>query len=272
MASIERIMQGAVGAALSRAASATGTDFAHLLATAKRESGFNASAKASTSSAAGMFQFIEGTWLEMMRRHGAKHGQADAAAAIDLVGGRARVADPALRKQILDLRFDPELSARMAGELTRENQEILQNKLGRAATPSELYAAHVLGPHGAGRLIAAAEADAPSAAALFPREAAANKHLFFARDGRARSAAELMDRLALSTVAPAEILRNDPPPGPAPLTSPALSAPQTPAAALIAAMIGPMALELLEDPEPRAAELSLLATDAYARAARVREP
>jgi hypothetical protein len=195
--SIERIMQGAVGAALSRAAQTTGVDFAQLAATAKRESSFNPNARAATSSAAGLFQFIESTWLEMIGRHGAKHGLASEAAAIDLSGGRPRVSDAATRKAILELRFDPEIAARMAGELTNENASFLRKRIGREPSANELYAAHFLGPRGAARVIEAAQKGVENVAAMFPREAAANRSIFYTKDGAPRSAQGLLDRLAL---------------------------------------------------------------------------
>jgi hypothetical protein len=182
--------------ALQRAAASTGVDFSMLAETARRESGYNASAKAGTSSATGLFQFIESTWLDMVRKYGAEHGVGSLASRISVSGGRAQVSDAQTRKAILDLRYDPELSARMAGELARENATSLRSQLGRDASAGELYAAHVMGPAGAARLIEAAERGAPNAAALFPREAAANKGLFYV-DGSPRSAAQLLKRLDL---------------------------------------------------------------------------
>ena len=54
---------GGVEAAIRRASNATGVDADFLLKTARRESALNPSAKARTSSAAGLVQFIEQTWL-----------------------------------------------------------------------------------------------------------------------------------------------------------------------------------------------------------------
>ncbi|MGE3930583.1 MAG: hypothetical protein AB7G05_10485, partial [Hyphomonadaceae bacterium] len=105
--------------------------------------------------------------------------------------------DSGARREALALRTDPEIAARMAGELTRENAETLQARLGRAPGAGELYAAHVMGAGGALRLIEAAQNGAPSAAAIFPREAAANRGLFYTRGGDARSAQGLLDRLSL---------------------------------------------------------------------------
>jgi hypothetical protein len=182
--------QDAVHAAIRRAAQATGVDFSLLVETARRESALNPNARAGTSSATGLFQFIDSTWLDMVRRHGAEHGLAAQSAAL------RQGADAETRREILALRSDPELSARMAGELARENAATLQAQLGRAPSAGELYAAHVMGPGGALRLIEAAQRGAPDAAALFPREAAANRGLFYA-NGAPRSAEALLDRLSL---------------------------------------------------------------------------
>lgn len=179
-----------VHAAIRRGAAATGVNFSLLVETARRESALNPTARAGTSSATGLFQFIESTWLDMVRRHGAQHGLGAQAAALE------RGADAQTRRDILALRNDPEIAARMAGELTRENAATLQARLGRAPGAGELYAAHVMGAGGALRLIEAARQGAPSAAALFPREAAANRGLFYA-GGEPRSAQGLLDRLSL---------------------------------------------------------------------------
>jgi hypothetical protein len=184
--------------AIARAAEATGVDFTMLMETARRESGFNPRAKAPTSSATGLFQFIEQTWLEMVRRHGAKHGLSREAGMIDVRGGRSVVSDPAQRRAILELRNDPELSARMAGELAKENGARLAQRLGRDPAPGELYAAHVLGAAGAARLIEAAATGAPNAGAIFPREAAANRWLFNDKSGAPRSAQALLARLDIA--------------------------------------------------------------------------
>jgi Transglycosylase SLT domain len=182
--------QDAVHSAIRRAADATGVNFSLLVQTARRESAMNPNARAATSSATGLFQFIDSTWLDMVRRHGAEHGLGPQAAAL------SNGADAETRRDILALRRDPELSARMAAELARENANTLQARLGRAPNAGELYAAHVMGSGGAIRLIEAAQHGAPSAAAIFPREAAANRGLFYT-NGEPRSAQGLLDRLSL---------------------------------------------------------------------------
>ena len=73
--SVESI-RGVVEAAIQRASNATGVDFGFLMGAARRESGYNPSAKAKTSSATGLFQFVDQTWLATLKRHGAKYGYA----------------------------------------------------------------------------------------------------------------------------------------------------------------------------------------------------
>ncbi|MEN0652355.1 MULTISPECIES: hypothetical protein [Hyphobacterium] len=178
---------------IARAAQATGADFDFLVRTAERESGFDARAQARTSSAAGMFQFLEQTWLGMMHTRGAAHGFAGEANAIERGSdGRYTVRDPARRQEILDMRFDAQTSALMAGELAAANAEVLRTRIGREPTSGELYAAHFLGASGAAELIqtARAEPDTP-AAQLFPAAAAANRPIFYA-DGQARSARDVL--------------------------------------------------------------------------------
>ncbi|MFW5660671.1 MAG: transglycosylase SLT domain-containing protein, partial [Oceanicaulis sp.] len=125
---------------IADAAQRTGADFDYLMRTAARESSFDASAKARTSSAAGLFQFIEQTWLAMLHRHGDRHGYGEFAAAIEQDGrGRFTISDPAMKARVLDLRFEPEAASVMAGELAAENAGHLRAAIGREPSSGELY-------------------------------------------------------------------------------------------------------------------------------------
>jgi len=190
-----------VVAAVKTAAASTGADFEYLLQTAVRESSLNPAAKAKTSSASGLFQFIEQTWLGVVKRHGSAFGLEAEAAAIDTSqSGRHKVTDRSAREAILALRHDPEVSALMAGALTRESQQALENGIGREASSGELYVAHFLGAGGAIKLINAAESDpSTNAAALFPSAANANTSIFYNRDGSAKTVAQVYDRLTRET-------------------------------------------------------------------------
>src|SRR5579872_7195983 len=105
----------AVVAALKNAAQATGSDFNYLLGTAMRESSLKANAQSSTSSAAGLFQFVDQTWLGLVKNHGAKYGLGSMAGAISQDGeGRYHAANATDRQAILALKKDPQISALMA--------------------------------------------------------------------------------------------------------------------------------------------------------------
>ena len=182
---------GGVEAAIRRASSATGVDAEFLLKTARRESAMNPSARARTSSAAGLFQFIEQTWLGTVKTHGAKHGYGQYA---DLIhrgsDGRWRV-DGSARNVVLDLRFDPQAASTMAAELTASNAAYLRGRTGREPGAGDLYAAHFLGPAGAAQLMEAMDRrPGSSAASIFPEAASANRSIFY-RDGRPATVAEV---------------------------------------------------------------------------------
>jgi hypothetical protein len=187
------VQNGPVVQAIRDGAEKTGTGFDFLLKTAQRESALDPNAKASTSSATGLFQFIEQTWLGMVKEQGSRHGLGAYADAIkDSDGGRLNVADPRLKQDILDLRRDPKLAAVMAGAFTQKNREALSGTIGREPTPGELYMAHVLGARGATDLVKA-NASAPQGPAsdLFPDAAAANRPIFFDKAGKARPVSEV---------------------------------------------------------------------------------
>ena len=182
-----------VTGAIQQAAAATGTSFEYLLATAKMESNFNPSAVATTSSARGLFQFIDQTWLGTVKEAGAALGYGQYANAISRSAtGSYSVSDPAMRKAILDLRDDPAASAAMAGVLTHSNGFKLIGAIGRRPSDSELYMAHFMGVGGAAKLINNAESNpGASGAQLFPNAAAANRSIFYDRGGRERSVSEV---------------------------------------------------------------------------------
>ncbi|WP_042446184.1 lytic transglycosylase domain-containing protein [Azospirillum sp. B510] len=183
--------------ASQQVAGLSGHSFTAILAQATQESGLDSAAKNSNSSAAGPFQFLESTWLDLFRRHGAAYGQGELASHIQIRNGVSSVKDPAIRRQILDLRHDVDLSAGMAARYLAEGRESLEKRLGRKASESESRMAYVLGSGGAAKLIRAAESTPGAVAAdLLPSAAKANHNLFHDRStGRALSAAETVTRL-----------------------------------------------------------------------------
>ncbi|MDE2380527.1 lytic transglycosylase domain-containing protein [Bradyrhizobium sp.] len=182
-----------VAGAIKQASGVTGVSFEYMLTTAKMESDFNPTAGASTSSAHGLYQFIDQTWLGTVKEAGAQLGYASYSDAITRTSsGNYTVADPATRRSILKLRDDPQAASDMAAVLAQSNSFKLTGKLGRRPSDAELYMAHFMGVGGAAKLIANAE-DNPQAsgARLFPNAAAANRPIFYDRSGRARSVSEV---------------------------------------------------------------------------------
>jgi len=179
--------------AIRQAAQMTGADFKYLLATAQVESNLNPHAKAATSSARGLFQFTEQTWLATLKEQGPAFGYGPYAAAVARQpGGDYAVADPRMTRAVMNLRSDPTANALMAGAFTKANSEKLTAGLGRNPTEGELYIAHFLGSNGASRMIALAKYNpqAPAAAA-FSMAARANPTIFYTGGGNARSAGEV---------------------------------------------------------------------------------
>jgi hypothetical protein len=186
----------ALAQALDAAGSRSGVDFDYLLQTAMRESSLNPQAKASTSSAVGLFQFLEGTWLQVVKEEGARLGYGAQAAEIERTrDGDYVVRDPARRAQLLKLREDPQMAADMAAAFTRSNGDYLHQRFGRMPSAGELYIAHFLGASGAERMFTAGLANPDqSAVALFPRQADANPSIFF-ESGKPLTVREVYRRL-----------------------------------------------------------------------------
>ena len=178
-----------VTGAIRDAARATGAGFEYLLNTALRESSLNPNAKAKNSSATGLFQFIDQTWLGTMKQSGAGLGYGKYADAITRTPqGKFVVNDPAMRRDIMALRKDPTANSLMAGAFANSNAKVLTDRLGRKPSDGELYMAHFLGASGAARFIKSAEARPDAKAAnYFPRAAQANASIFYDKQGGARS-------------------------------------------------------------------------------------
>jgi transglycosylase-like protein with SLT domain len=172
-------------------------DFDYLVKTAMRESSLNPEAKAPSSSAVGLFQFLDSTWLQVMKEEGPRLGYQKYADAITKdSSGDYLVKDKKLRTEILKLREDPQVAADMAAAFTQANGDYLKAKFGRMPSPGELYIAHFLGPQGAEKMFNAG-LDNPDqvAAKLFPKQAHANPQIFYDHDGHARTIREVYKAL-----------------------------------------------------------------------------
>jgi hypothetical protein len=174
-----------------KAAQAVQTDPVLLMAVADKESSFITAVQAKTSSATGLYQFIERTWLGVVRDFGPKYGLAREAALITAdANDKPVITDATERARVLDLRRDPYLSALMAGEMLKRDAATIAQRIGRDLTLGEVYLAHFLGPDDAGDFLdKVVNKPAVAAAALLPGPARANRSIFFAANryvGRGR--------------------------------------------------------------------------------------
>jgi len=145
-----------------------GVEKSIMMAMAKQESGFNPQAKAGTSSATGLFQFISSTWSTMVKKYSGSF--------------------PELRKGPTDVD-----ASSIAGALyIKENSNFLkQNNI--PVNGTTIYASHFLGADGAKTLLSAPPG--AIAARIMPKAAAANKNIFYKKDGTARTVAEVQEVL-----------------------------------------------------------------------------
>jgi hypothetical protein len=167
-----------------RAGRVVGADPTLLMAVADKESSFATEVKAKTSSATGLYQFIEQTWFGVIFEFGRKHGLVAEAALISRNGRQFVIADANERQRILDLRREPYLSALLAGEMLKRDTLRLEKAMGRHLTGGEIYLIHFLGPDAAQTFIETMEeTPGASAAALLPKPAEANRPIFYAQAG-----------------------------------------------------------------------------------------
>jgi hypothetical protein len=226
-----------VTGAIRKAAQATGVGFDYLLATAKVESDLDPNLTTRSSTATGLFQFIDQTWLGTLKQAGPAFGYGDYANAISLTSsGRYVVEDPTLRGEIMQLRKDPTANAMMGGVFTQQNAAVLSSRLGRAPSEGELYIGHFFGPYAGAKAIALAATNPnANAADIFPAAAQANRSIFYDNRGTARSVAgvcaELARRyhVARAEAASLTVAAAPPPPRPpAPIPTSTAKAPEPP--------------------------------------------
>lgn len=152
-----QIQQNPVQGAIDTSANNAGLSPEFVQKVARVESGLNPNARNPNSTASGLFQFTDGTWKDMVNRYGVQEG---------------------ISKEDKD---NPFANAKMAGLYLRDNALALQNLLQREPTPGEVYGSHVLGLEGFKKLLSN-YGNNTLAARVFPKEAKANKNLFFRKN------------------------------------------------------------------------------------------
>ena len=139
---------GAVKDTIIAAAKVVGVDPGLLAGMAAQESGFQPGIRAKGSSATGLFQFIDGTWKQMLKQYGPKY---NIPAGTPATNGAA--------------------NAILGAQYVKDNIEALR-KVTNNVQPGDAYLAHFLGLGGARKALQAG--DNASFASLFPRAARAN--------------------------------------------------------------------------------------------------
>lgn len=190
-----RVKRGVVDS-IRRGADRARVDPVMLMAIADKESAFATDVKASTSSATGLFQFIESTWLRAIREFGPRYGLDADAALVEGADEKPFVADAAERARILDMRTYPYLSALMAAECLKSARLRLANVVGREPTVGETYLTHFLGSQSAELFMQKLVAQPKVAAAsVFKAPARANKPIFYAgKRGKALTIANVHEK------------------------------------------------------------------------------
>jgi hypothetical protein len=152
---------------IAKGAKMAGMDPNVMLAFAAIESDLNPKAKAPTSSATGLFQFLDGTWKEVLRKYGKKYNLSANAS-----------------------RYDPLASTLMGAEYAKANAKYAGKSNPNA---TDLYLTHFLGPGGAKQFLSMTDNAIP--ANTMPKQAKANKSIFYAKGGGARTKAQIYAEL-----------------------------------------------------------------------------
>ncbi len=177
----------------------TGMDFPYLMELAYTESSFDPRKKAQRSSAAGLFQFTDRTWLDSIKRYGDKYGLGLYAERIEHItdaSGKRRptVHNPIVREHILGLRHNPRIATLMAAEFTLHNKAELARYLGPEPGRTALYLGHFFGVDDAVKFLRRREESPHAIAAeLFPKAALANPGVFTPWDDKHRTLQEVYD-------------------------------------------------------------------------------
>lgn len=174
-----------MSAAVNVAASRFDVSGSFLGSLIQRESAGDPNAKAETSSATGLTQFVDATWLETLKAAGSRMG-------VDTAG----MSD----QELLAMRTNPEVSIMAAAAYAEQNKAYLQSKLGRPINDAEMYIAHFLGPQGAESLLSAMATNPnANAADIVPNAAKSNRNVFYAKKtGKPKSVATVYEEIARS--------------------------------------------------------------------------
>lgn len=170
------VVGGDVKSAIHKASQVVGVPVSLLTAMAGVESAFRTDAGASTSSAKGLFQFINSTWVGVLAKYGDKYGVPKDAS-----------------------RFDPTYSAIMAAAMMKHEGYPAAKAAVSNPSMTDIYLTHFLGPTGGRKFIFAymANPDAYGTSAVNEAQANANYNIFFDKvTGNPRTLRQIYDMFA----------------------------------------------------------------------------
>ena len=135
---------------LYRTSRNTGVDFKLLVVTAMIESDLGRMTISSSSSARGIYQFIEPTWLVLMKRYGERIGYK---AYADMIEINKKTRQPQvthggiiMRQKILDLRYNKRIASLVKAYQIKDEERVLKSfKNGQNINITDHYIAHMLG-------------------------------------------------------------------------------------------------------------------------------
>ena len=175
----------------------TGVEFSYLMELAAAESSFDPAKKARNSTAAGLYQFKEDTWLDAVRTHGNKYGIGNYASQVENKvnsAGKSRpvIADAAVHRHVLELRHNPRISALLAAEYVKYNRKRLAYSLDYEPGRTELYLTHFFGATGALSFLKVLDENPDRIAGdVFPKAANSNQNIFRPKLSKPRTVAEV---------------------------------------------------------------------------------
>lgn len=181
-----------VNNAINHSARMFGVSPAYLASTAQREYGMHLKGDnidygkgnaEGASSALGIMQFLDDTWLGVVRNNAFLQ-----ATGLNIAGMS--------EQELLDLRKDPDIAIMGGAFFTAQNARAARSVLGRPPNDAELYIMHFMGQGGGTRLFRLMQSNPDmSAAHLFPEQAKANPTIFHKKDGSDRTVREVYSTL-----------------------------------------------------------------------------
>lgn len=204
--------------ALYYASQETGTSFELLVIKAMLESDLGKHTIAANSSARGVFQYIDATWLALIKHHGEEIGYKPYADALEInqITRKYEVhgASPLSLTNILDLRDNPRIAALIkAYQILDEEQTLQSFKNGQDVHITDHYIVHMMGLSLARIFYKLQQSESAIIPAnltnqMFEKAIASNKYFFYGDDGNGLNATQIYSKFEERSSQKIEALRD----------------------------------------------------------------